>query len=69
MHIIHRFRTLLRDTRGLSTVEYVIILALIAVGGISFWQTFGGNVTQKITESSGKVKALDTTGGGGGITP
>ena len=40
--------SLLRDDRGLSTVEYVIILVLIAAAAIVTWQTFGGKVKSKI---------------------
>ncbi|MEO7038063.1 MAG: Flp family type IVb pilin [Polyangiaceae bacterium] len=40
--------SLLRDDRGLSTVEYVIILVLIAAAAIFSWQTFGGKVRAKI---------------------
>ena len=47
--------TLLRDTRGLSTVEYVIILALIAVAGIGLWTKFGTTVKNKITDSDKKM--------------
>lgn len=36
--------SLRRDERGLSTVEYVIILCLIAVAGFAIWQKFGRTV-------------------------
>lgn len=35
------FKGLLRDDAGLSTVEYVILLILIAVVGITAWRQFG----------------------------
>ncbi|MBN2527232.1 MAG: hypothetical protein JXR76_12630 [Deltaproteobacteria bacterium] len=37
-------RSLRTCERGLSTVEYIILLVLIAVGGISLWTAFGGAV-------------------------
>jgi Flp pilus assembly pilin Flp len=53
-----------RDDRGLSTVEYVIILVLIAVVAIFSWSKFGEAVTKKIdtsTEEIGKLGGKNTT--------
>jgi len=49
-----RRRSLLRDTEGLTTVEYIIILCLIAVVGFAVWKKFGETVKTK-------VNAADTT--------
>jgi Flp pilus assembly pilin Flp len=49
---------LYKDYKGLSTVEYVIILILIAVVGISAWRTFGNNVVTKITSGSNQIQGL-----------
>lgn len=38
-----------RDERGLSTVEYTILLVLIAVVGIKLWSDFGETLKSKIT--------------------
>jgi Flp pilus assembly pilin Flp len=43
------------DDGGLSTVEYVIILALIAVAGIGAWQTFGRSVFNQVRGSAGRI--------------
>ena len=51
-------RTLARDTEGLSTVEYVIILMLIAVVGIVAWRTFGNTVVGKINAGNSQVSGL-----------
>ena len=51
-------RRLLRDQRGLSTVEYVIILMLIAVVGIVAWRTFGNTVVGKINAGNSQVSGL-----------
>ena len=51
-------RGLHRDDRGLSTVEYIIILMLIAVAGIGLWSAFGTTVTDKITDATGAVGDL-----------
>jgi Flp pilus assembly pilin Flp len=45
-------RAALDDVRGLSTVEYVIILVLIAAVSIGAWNTFGGKVLEKINEAN-----------------
>jgi Flp pilus assembly pilin Flp len=47
--------SLLRDDRGLSTVEYVIILVLIAAAAVATWQIFGGKVRDKIDAANGEL--------------
>lgn len=39
---------LVTDERGLSTVEYVIVLALIAVAAIGIWSQFGKTIITKV---------------------
>lgn len=51
-------RTLLRDTRGLTTVEYIIILCLIAVAGFGLWRTFGRSVNAKVGTSTTAIDSL-----------
>jgi len=43
--------SIVRDDRGLSTVEYVILLVLIAVGGIFLWNKLGNTVMTKVQNS------------------
>lgn len=50
--------TLLNDERGLTTVEYVIILMVIAVVSIGLWQSFGKAVTDKVTNATGAINDL-----------
>ena len=45
--------TLATDKRGLTTVEYIIVLGLIAVVGIAAWQKFGETLT-------GEIEAADS---------
>jgi len=59
---IQELRKLVRDDRGLSTVEYVILLVLIAALAVGTWQTFGQNVNQHLTDSSEEINS--TLGGG-----
>ena len=43
--------------RGLTTVEYVIILALIAVAGYGIWSKFGKALSKSVNDSETKVFA------------
>jgi Flp pilus assembly pilin Flp len=52
--------SLLRDARGLTTVEYIIILCLIAVVGFGVWQRFGGKVRERVDNSTTQVDKLPT---------
>ena len=52
--------SLARDERGLSTVEYVILLVLVAVAGIVAWNNIGGTVVSKIEGSDTKLKTMGT---------
>jgi len=54
-------RSLLRDNRGLTTVEYIIILCLIAVVGFGVWKKFGEKVKEKVGGSTEQVDQLPTT--------
>jgi len=51
-------RAMIKDTEGLSTVEYVIILILIAVVGITAWRTFGNTVVNKINSGNSQISGL-----------
>jgi Flp pilus assembly pilin Flp len=53
-------RTLISDQRGLSTVEYVIILVLIAVLCIGVWKAFGSTIQGKIGGSRDRINDLST---------
>jgi Flp pilus assembly pilin Flp len=44
-----------RDQRGLSTVEYAIILCLIAAFAVGTWQSFGEKVEKSLGESTRKI--------------
>jgi Flp pilus assembly pilin Flp len=55
-----RVRDLLADTQGLSTVEYIIILCLIAVVCFAIWRQFGETVKTKVQGADGLVGQLPT---------
>ena len=50
-------RRLRADTRGLTTVEYTIVLCLIAALCVGVWKQFGDNVQSYITKSKDKIAA------------
>lgn len=60
MNRVRRFGgfSLVRDERGLSTVEYVILLVIVAVLAIGTWQHFGTKVRENIDFSSGQMEDL-----------
>jgi Flp pilus assembly pilin Flp len=41
-------RALLADERGLTTVEYVIVLCLIAALSVGLWGDLGDNITSHL---------------------
>ena len=47
--------SLRRDERGLTTVEYAIVLMLIAAVGVATWNEFGGMVKEKLTDSKTEI--------------
>ena len=51
MNTVNRLRELGRDTRGLSTVEYTILLVLIVAGTVGLWGEFGKDLTAKLKTS------------------
>mgnify|MGYP001828010223 FL=1 len=48
-------KSLWKDKRGLTTVEYIIVLGLIAVVGIAAWQQFGETLTGEIQQAEGYI--------------
>ncbi|HJK90151.1 MAG TPA: hypothetical protein RMH85_09160 [Polyangiaceae bacterium LLY-WYZ-15_(1-7)] len=51
-------KNLAKDEDGLSTVEYIIILILIAVIAIVAWQAFGSAVKSKVEGSTSNISSL-----------
>lgn len=50
--------SLRHDERGLSTVEYIIILVLIAVIAIVAWKQFGEAVEYHVRDSTTQINHL-----------
>ncbi|MEM7604662.1 MAG: Flp family type IVb pilin [Myxococcota bacterium] len=51
-------RSILHDEQGLTTVEYIIILFLIAVSSIAAWQEFGEEIEEATREASTEISRL-----------
>ena len=47
-----------RRSRGLSTVEYTVILVLVACVAIGAWEIFGASVRQALSKTDGKFEGL-----------
>lgn len=72
---MHRFLRIARkcklatDERGLSTVEYVIILVLIAAAAVGTWTTFGKTITSKIDDSQKAINGASVSSDNSNGTP
>ncbi len=59
MKIVRNLQTkLASNEEGLSTVEYIIILVLIAVLAITVWRSFGDAVRENVTTSTTDIEGL-----------
>jgi hypothetical protein len=61
-------RSLIRDERGLSAAEYIILLALICVVGFIAWRIFGARTRERTHGAHGVVSGLATTSSADGET-
>lgn len=52
--LVHKLQN---DERGLSTVEYVVLLVLIVAMAVALWNMFGTTLTSKLIAAT---KAFDT---------
>jgi Flp pilus assembly pilin Flp len=51
-------RALANETEGLSTVEYVILLVLIAVVGIVAWRQFGSVIVNRVNGGQSQIQNM-----------
>ncbi len=59
MKIVRNLQTkLASNEEGLSTVEYIIILVIIAVLAITVWRSFGDAVRENVTQSTTDIGGL-----------
>jgi Flp pilus assembly pilin Flp len=52
-------RSLFRDERGLSTVEYVILMAVVVIGAIGAWNSIGTKFKTALTNSQTELESLN----------
>ncbi len=50
---------LIRDERGQGMLEYILIVALVVVGAITLWTTFGDEVQRMISESNTELEKVE----------
>jgi len=53
---------LFSDTRGVSTVEYAIVLALIAAAAVSSWRAFGADLLSHLGRANTSIRDHMTVG-------
>lgn len=51
-------RNLLGDERGLSTIEYVILMAIVVIGAVGTWNEIGSKYKGKLGESRDDVNKI-----------
>jgi len=51
------FKAIWRDEDGLTTVEYALLLALVAIAAVTAWTTLGSRVETTVTNTSGRMPA------------
>lgn len=49
------FKMLWNDEAGLTTVEYALLLALVAIAAIAAWSTLGGRVSGTVSQATGHL--------------
>ena len=53
-------RELLRDEDGLTTIEYALLVALLVVGAITIWSTFGTITRNKVASAGNAIEIFPT---------
>ena len=59
-----RFRRFLETTRGVSAIEYALLVGLVAVAVGAAIVTFSGDLQETITNIGDQVALIDVTGQG-----
>ena len=55
------------DERGLSTVEYVVLLVLLVIMCVAVWNAFGSMLVEKLEESGEEFETQVVTQGTGTV--
>lgn len=48
-------KMLWKDEEGLTTVEYALLLALVAIAAITAWSTLGGRVSGTVSTATSSL--------------
>jgi len=51
------FKKLWRDEEGLTTVEYALLLALVAIAAITAWTTLGTRVSTTVSSATSNLSS------------
>jgi len=51
------FKQLWNDEAGLTTVEYALLLALVAIAAITAWTTLGSRVSTTVSSATGSLSS------------
>ena len=51
------FKQLWRDEAGLTTVEYALLLSLVAIAAIGAWTTLGSRVSGTVSNATSSLPA------------
>lgn len=54
----NKLRSVLRDNKGLNTVEYAILLALIVMVAFVSWQEIGKKLGQEVDKAKTKILTI-----------
>jgi Flp pilus assembly pilin Flp len=46
-----------KDEEGLTTVEYALLLSLVAIGAIAAWQTLGSRIRTTVLNATSSLPA------------
>lgn len=58
--------SLLQDERGLSTVEYIILMVIIVVGCVGLWNEIGKKVVEDLTQAEQSIQSIGAETAGAG---
>ena len=51
-------KNIVRDRRGASLVEYIMLVGVIALVALGAFRAFGTSVSKKVTDEAGKVDGI-----------
>lgn len=55
--MLEQIRSFWYDEAGLTTVEYALLLALVAIAAIAAWTTLGQRVSNTVTTTTSSLPA------------